>query len=91
MKPNYNDSKERLAEMLKNNQAKTPVQEVRPVVVKSEQPKDQPKEVHVNFWADAGLIDRVKLHALQNRTTIKQVCQDALEAYLSSQSKQLSI
>lgn len=92
-KQNYKETMKGLSEKLKSQPPKTPIQEVRPV---ESQPiagaapaqKDTvepilPKEAHVNFWTSLDLMKRLKVYSAQSGKSIKQICTEALEAYLS--------
>lgn len=81
-----------LSDKLKSEPIKTPVQEVRPVEPQSiagaaRAPKEpiEPapaKEAHVNFWTSNELMKRLKVYSAQSGKSIKQICSEALEAYL---------
>lgn len=80
MKSDYNEKRGKFAEMLKSKPVAVPVQEVRPVEVK---PEKEP-EAHVNFWIPEPLMERIKLHAVKSKKSIKQIGIEAFEAYLNT-------
>lgn len=93
-KQNYKETMKGLSDKLKSQPIKTPIQEVRPV---NSQPiagaapaqKDSidpipAKEAHVNFWTSLDLMKRLKMYSAQSGKSIKQICTEALEAYLGA-------
>ncbi|GAB3983481.1 hypothetical protein GCM10028806_56730 [Spirosoma terrae] len=87
MSKDYQENRKRLAESLKKDPPKTPIQEVRPVETEPVSPpakttEKKPDEVHFNFWADRVLMQRVKIHCAKTGKSIKEVCTEALQAYL---------
>jgi hypothetical protein len=88
MSKEYKNNRSRLAERLKSEPVQTPIQEVRPI---ADQPvpskatakvKRAESETHINFWADEELGERLRIHAVKSKKTIKQICVEALEKYL---------
>lgn len=85
-KNDYNANRKRLAAQLIAEPPKTPIQEVRPVEPVSTTKADDTtakKDMHLNFWVDEQLMQRLKIHAVTNRKTIKQIGIQALEDYLN--------
>lgn len=80
MASNYQDNRKKLAERLKTEPAKVPVQEVRPV----EPTRQAKKEAHVNFWIPEELMEQVKLYAVKSKKSIKQIGIEAFENYLKN-------
>lgn len=78
MKSEYQDNRKRLAEMIKTEPTKTPIQQVTPVIVKEEK-----TESHVNFWIPSDLMEQLKLRAVKSKKSIKQIGIEAFESYLS--------
>ncbi|MCK8495822.1 hypothetical protein M0L20_28410 [Spirosoma sp. RP8] len=60
----------------------TPIQEVRPVVVKAAE-----AEVKLNFFVPAELAKKIKVYAAENSTTIKDVSIAAYEQYFTQMNK----
>ncbi|WP_347160467.1 hypothetical protein [Pontibacter chitinilyticus] len=68
-----------MANKLKSDKPKTPIQEVSPV-----KPKDINKEdtAQLNVWIPKGLIKKMKIHGLEEELSLKDITIKALEAYL---------
>lgn len=75
------DSQQRFAELTRNMPLLLPVQEVRPVAA-DVSPPPAPDRVKVNFWAPVGLIKEAKQLALDQDTTLTDVCARALSELL---------
>ena len=68
-----------MANKLKSDKPKTPIQEVSPV-----KPKDINNEdtAQLNVWIPKGLIKKMKIHGLEEELSLKDITIKALEAYL---------
>lgn len=75
-----------LADKLKKEQPKTPVQEVLPV--KAAAPPKEP-EVQFNNRIPKALLKRVKAYGLEHELSLQDINIRALELYLSQQAKPL--
>ena len=75
MKTDYEDNRKKLADRLKKEPARVPIQEVKPVV--KEQPKEP--ESHVNFWTHTSIMDELKILSVKQKKTIKQLGTEALQ------------
>jgi hypothetical protein len=86
---------DKMRQVLEDNKAKpvqTPIQEVRPVDENTSAPKPRKPatrskskdngDVHVNFWIDKALGDRLKIYSAKERKSITQLCIELLEANL---------
>lgn len=79
----YKNKLGNLADKLKKESPKTPIQEVQPV--KAASPKDP--EVQFNNRIPKGLLKRLKAVGLDNDISLKDITIDALELYLSHKAK----
>lgn len=77
MKSEYQDNRKKLAEMIRSEPTKTPIQQVRPVIAKEDK-----SESHINFWIPSELMDQLKLQAIKSKKSIKQIGIEAFQAYL---------
>ncbi|GAB4042053.1 hypothetical protein [Spirosoma jeollabukense] len=89
MAKEYKNTMKALSDKLNSEPIKTPIQEVRPVESAAAPSAPQPetvntprKETHVNFWVPEELMERLKIHAAKSKKTIKEIGNEALEAYL---------
>ena len=74
-KSDYQTNRQKLGEFLKNEPARTPIQEVRPIepsgplaptpVVTDASSPPAKKDAHVNFWVSDELMERLKIHAVK--------------------------
>ncbi|GGC16173.1 hypothetical protein [Dyadobacter sediminis] len=76
-----NDYKERmggLANRLKLEQPKMPIQEVKPVL------KEEVKiaTAQLNVWISKDLVKRMKSYGIENELSLKDITTQAIEAYL---------
>lgn len=78
MKNEYQDNRKKLAEMIKTEPNKTPIQQVSPVTL-----KENKSESHINFWIPSDLMEELKLRAVKSKKSIKQIGIEAFEAYLT--------
>jgi hypothetical protein len=80
----YKDKLGGLADKLKNDKPKTPIQEVQPVkqiaAVKEE-------EAQLNVWIPKALLKRVKTYGVEYDTSLKDISIDALKFFLESKLK----
>jgi hypothetical protein len=77
-----NDYKERmggLANRLKSEQPKTPIQEVKPVAVKEEA---KIETAQLNVWIPKDLVKRMKSYGIESDLSLKDITTQAIEAYL---------
>jgi hypothetical protein len=72
-----------LADKLKQERPKTPIQEVQPVKI------EPLKEVEVQFnnWIPKGLLKKLKAFGLESEQSLKDINIQALELYLSTKAK----
>ncbi|GAB3719665.1 hypothetical protein GCM10027592_63260 [Spirosoma flavus] len=84
MAKEYKNSLKELSNKLKSEPIKTPIQEVRPVEEKPKDPKPAKSEYHLNIWMPDSLGNRLKIHAVNSKKSIKQLTIEALEQYLNS-------
>ena len=81
---NYKNKLDSLADKLKQERPKTPIQEVLPVKV----PADvKVAEVQFNNWIPKTLLKRVKAHGVEHDLSLKDINIRALELYLSHKAK----
>lgn len=81
---NYKSKLGSLADKLKQERPKTPIQEVQPV--KAELSIKVP-EVQFNNWIPKALLKRLKAHGLEHDLSLKDINIQALELYLSHKAK----
>jgi hypothetical protein len=81
---NYKNKLGNLADKLKQERPKTPIQEVQPV--KMETPV-KVAEVQFNNWIPKALLKRVKVHGVEYDLSLKDINIRALELYLSHKAK----
>ncbi len=80
----YKDKLGGLADKLKQERPKTPIQEVHPVKV---EPAAKVAEVQFNNWIPKALLKRVKAYGVEYDLSLKDINIKALELYLSQQAK----
>lgn len=68
-----------MANKLKSDKPKTPIQEVSPVKLKEVTKEDT---AQLNVWIPKGLIKRMKVHGLEQELSLKDITIKALENYL---------
>ncbi|WP_276347994.1 hypothetical protein [Daejeonella sp. JGW-45] len=73
-----------LADKLKNDQPKTPIQEVHPV--KATTPIKS-VEVQLNTWIPKSLLKRIKAYGLEQDLSLKEINIQALELFLEYENK----
>jgi hypothetical protein len=71
-----------LADKLKKEEPKTPIQEVAPVKT---QPTDKEPEGQLNVWIPRKLLKRMKTHGVEEELSLKEITILALEKYLQSE------
>jgi len=81
-KKQYEDKRSALAAKLKKQPDSLPIQEVRPVPS-----KPATEEVRINFNVPVDFARRLKVHAAESGTTIKDLMMKAYESYLTQLSK----
>lgn len=79
MSNNYKEKIGGLANKLKSEQPKTPIQEVKPVVVKEEA---KTETAQLNVWIPKELVKRMKSYGIENELSLKDIAIQAIEAYL---------
>ncbi|MEJ7693494.1 hypothetical protein [Daejeonella sp.] len=73
-----------LADKLKKDQPKTPIQEVHPVRVAT---PVKVSEVQLNTWIPKTLLKQIKAYGLNHELSLKEINIKALELFLSHKSK----
>ncbi len=73
-----------LADKLKNEQPKTPIQEVHPVKVIV---AVKGAEVQLNTWIPKALLKRIKAYGLEHDLSLKDINIQALELFLEHKNK----
>jgi hypothetical protein len=68
-----------LANKLKSEQPKMPIQEVRQVSVKKEA---KVETAQLNVWIPKDLVKRMKSHGIEKELSLKDIATQAIEAYL---------
>jgi hypothetical protein len=80
----YKDRLGGLADKLKNDKPKTPIQEVHPIrhsaAIKEE-------EAQLNVWIPKALLKRVKSYGVEYDTSLKDISIDALKFFLDAKLK----
>ncbi|HEY4195341.1 MAG TPA: hypothetical protein VGM63_07385 [Mucilaginibacter sp.] len=81
---NYKDKLGGLADKLKQERPKTPIQEVQPI-----QPEAliKVKEVQFNNWIPKPLLKQVKAYGLEHELSLKDINIQALQLYLNQKAK----
>jgi hypothetical protein len=80
----YKDKLGGLADKLKQERPKTPIQEVQPVKA---EPTVKVAEVQFNNWIPKALLKRVKAFGVEYDLLLKDINIQALELYLSHKAK----
>lgn len=70
-----------LADKLKKEEPKTPIQEVAPVKA---QPVEKEPEGQLNVWIPRKLLKRMKTHGVEEELSLKEITILALEKYLEA-------
>jgi hypothetical protein len=73
MKASYEENRKKLAEKVKTELPKLPIQEVKPVEVKEE----KEAESHVNFWLPSSIMEDIKILSIKQKKTIKEIGREA--------------
>lgn len=81
---NYKNKLGSLADKLKQERPKTPIQEVQPVKIEA---AAKVAEVQFNNWIPKALLKRVKAHGVEYDLSLKDINIQALELYLSHKAK----
>lgn len=68
-----------LANRLKTEQPKTPIQEVTPIKAVAE---NKPDTAQLNVWIPKALLKKMKILGLEQELSLKEITIKALEAYL---------
>lgn len=79
MADNYKKRMGGLADKLKSDQPKLPIQEVKPVAVKEEV---KAETAQLNVWIPKNLVKRMKSHGIEKELSLKDITTKAIEAYL---------
>jgi hypothetical protein len=77
-----------LADKLRKEPAKTPIQEVHPV---KEAPPDKEAEAQLNTWIPKGLLKRVKTYGVDYDLSLKEINILALNYFLDAKSPPVDI
>ena len=78
MKTSYEDNQKKLAEKVKTELPKLPIQEVKLIGHRSAKAKEeQETESHVNFWLSSTIMDDIKILSIKQKTTIKEIGKEA--------------
>ena len=80
----YKDKLGGLADKLKQERPKTPIQEVQPVKIET---ATKAAEVQFNNWIPKALLKRVKAFGVEYDLSLKDINIGALELYLSQKAK----
>lgn len=80
----YKNKLGNLADKLKKEAPKIPVQEVHPVKVNE---VEKEEEAQLNTWIPKGLLRRVKAYGVDQDLSLKAINIRALEAFLKSSAK----
>ncbi len=70
-----------LADKLKKEEPKTPIQEVAPVKA---QPVEKEPEGQLNVWIPRKLLKKMKTHGVEEELSLKEITILALEKYLEA-------
>lgn len=81
---NYKDKLGGLADKLKQERPKTPIQEVQPVRVET---PIKIAEVQFNNWIPKMLLKRLKAYGIEHDLSLKDINVEALEFYLNHKTK----
>ncbi len=81
---NYKDKLGGLADKLKKERPKTPIQEVQPVKTET---VTKMAEVQFNNWIPKALLKRIKAFGVEHDRSLKEINIEALELFLSQNTK----
>jgi hypothetical protein len=73
-----------LADKLKNDAPKTPIQEVHPIKQSATVKED---EAQLNVWIPKSLLKRMKSYGVECDTSLKDISIDALKSFLDGKLK----
>jgi hypothetical protein len=79
MESSYKERMDGLANRLKSEQPKTPIQEVKPVAIKE---IAKAEIAQLNVWIPKDLVKRMKSYGIEKELSLKEITTLALEAYL---------
>jgi hypothetical protein len=77
----YKDKLGGLADKLKNDKPKTPIQEVHPIKQNAEIKED---EAQLNVWIPKALLKRMKSYGVEYDVSLKDINIDALKLFLDA-------
>lgn len=77
----YKNRFDNLANKLKSEEVKTPIQEVSPVKTPNTAKKEE--EGQLNVWIPKSLLKKVKGYALEEELSLKEITIKALEGYIT--------
>ena len=80
----YKDKLSGLADKLKKDSPKTPIQEVQPIRQATAIKED---EAQLNVWIPKALLKRVKSYGVEYDTSLKDISIDALKFFLDAKLK----
>jgi hypothetical protein len=80
----YKDKLGGLADKLKKETPKTPIQEVHPVRQNAAVKED---EAQLNVWIPKALLKRMKSYGVENDVSLKDINIDALKSFLDAKLK----
>ena len=80
----YKDKLGGLADKLKNDKPKTPIQEVHPIRQSSPLKED---EAQLNVWIPKALLKRLKSYGVEYDHSLKDISTEALKFYLDAKLK----
>jgi predicted GNAT superfamily acetyltransferase len=82
MESSYKERMGGLANRLKSEQPKTPIQEVKPVAIKAIKEIARAETAQLNVWIPKDLVKRIKSYGIEKELSLKEITTLALEAYL---------
>jgi hypothetical protein len=80
----YKDKLGGLADKLKKDAPKTPIQEVHPIKQNAAVKED---EAQLNVWIPKALLKRMKSYGVENDISLKDISIDALKFFLDTKMK----
>lgn len=84
MKASYEENRKKLAEKVKTELPKLPIQEVNPVGRRSAEVKGEKEaESHVNFWLASAIMDDIKILSIKQKKTIKEIGREAFIDFIA--------
>jgi len=81
---NYQNKLGNLADKLKQERPKTPIQEVKPIKASA---AEKVVEVQFNNWIPKALLKRLKAYGLEHDLSLKDINIQALELFLKTPTK----